>query len=91
MAHDTRVARARLPSPSPPPKGRPLTRLNLAYPPETRERLHRLKEVTGAATITDVIADAIRAFEFIVEQREKGREIFVRGENEPLTMVKFFF
>lgn len=66
-----------------------LTRLSLVYPLETRRRLERLQEQTGAGTITETIADAIRVFEWFVAQRAAGREILVREPSGEVRQVEF--
>lgn len=71
------------------PPAREVTRLNLVYPAETRERLERLIVATRASTITETIADAIRFYEWFIKQKESGREILVRAPGEDPKIVEF--
>jgi len=64
-------------------------RLNLIYPAETRRRLEELQKATGAATLTDTIANAIRVYEWFTAQRAARREILVREPSGDARLVEF--
>ena len=69
--------------------GREVSRLNLALPAETRDRLERLQEQTGASSLTETIANALRVFEWLAEQREHRRDILVREPGKEPYVVQF--
>ena len=52
---------------------RATTRVQLEMPPQAMERLQRLKERTEAASYAEVIRSALRLFEALVDEHEKGR------------------
>lgn len=53
------------------------------------DRLNRLKDTTEASSYADVIKEALRLYEFLIEEDDKGSEFVIRrGEKE--TAVKLF-
>jgi len=65
---------------------RTTTRVQLEMPPQAMERLQRLKEKTEAASYAEVIRSALRLFEALVEEHEKGSEFALkRADGEMLT------
>ena len=65
---------------------RTTTRVQLEMPPQAMERLQRLKEKTEAASYAEVIRSALRLFEALVEEHEKGSEFALkRGDGEMMT------
>lgn len=62
----------------------------MVIPMETRDRLDRLERATGSSTLVQTIGYAISMLEWIVDQREKGRDVMVRGDGDP-EVVHFFF
>ena len=65
---------------------RTTTRVQLEMPPQAMERLQRLKEKTEAASYAEVIRSALRLFEALVEEHEKGSEFALkRADGEMMT------
>lgn len=67
-------------------QARPLGERRFAKPPQRRpftfrlaepdiQRLREIQELTEADSVTGVILDALSAYDFIVEQYEKGQQI----------------
>lgn len=68
-----------------------VSRLNLALPGETRRRLEQLQAETGAATLTETISNALRLYEWLVEQKKRKREVLVREPGKESKLVEFLF
>lgn len=58
--------------------------------PNSFDRLNRLKETVEASTYTEVMKDALRLYEYIVEADAKGDVFLTRSANGTLTEVKIF-
>lgn len=52
-------------------------RLNLEVPPAVRERLERLRDVSGADTMTEVVRRSLEVYEVLLN-RSPGEEIILR-------------
>jgi len=60
-------------------------RLNLVLPDKSASRLEKLKELTEASSYTEVIRNAIRLYEAIVMEYEKGNKVqIVDKDGKPL-------
>ena len=57
---------------------RTTTRVQLEMPPQAMERLQRLKDRTEAASYAEVIRNALRLFEALVDEHEKGAEFSLK-------------
>ena len=60
---------------------RSTTRVQLEMPPQAMVRLQKLKERTEAASYAEVIRSALRLFEALVEEHEKGAEFSLKRPN----------
>jgi len=69
---------------------RTTTRVQLEMPPQAMERLQRLKERTEAASYAEVIRSALRLFEALVEEHEKGSEFVLKRANGETMAYKIF-
>jgi hypothetical protein len=69
---------------------RTTTRVQLEMPPQAMERLQRLKERTEAASYAEVIRSALRVFEALVEEHEKGSEFVLKRANGEMMTYKIF-
>ena len=69
---------------------RTTTRVQLEMPPQAMERLQRLKERTEAASYAEVIRSALRLFEALVEEHEKGSEFALKRANGETMAYKIF-
>jgi Arc/MetJ-type ribon-helix-helix transcriptional regulator len=69
---------------------RTTTRVQLEMPPQAMERLQRLKEHTEAASYAEVIRNALRLFEALIEEHEKGAEFSLKRANGEIVTYKIF-
>ena len=70
--------------------GRATTRVQLELPPQAMERLQRLKDKTEAASYAEVIRNALRLFEALVDEHEKGAEFSLKRANGETVAYKIF-
>jgi hypothetical protein len=69
---------------------RTTTRVQLEMPRQAMERLQRLKDRTEAASYAEVIRNALRVFEALVDEHEKGSEFLLkRAEGETIAYKIF--
>jgi hypothetical protein len=59
-------------------------------PPQAMERLQRLKEKSEAASYAEVIRNALRVFEALVEEHEKGAEFSLKRANGEIVAYRIF-
>ncbi|HXJ00184.1 MAG TPA: ribbon-helix-helix protein, CopG family [Micropepsaceae bacterium] len=69
---------------------RATTRVQLEMPPQAMERLQRLKERTEAASYAEVIRSALRLFEALVDEHEKGSEFALKRQDGETLAYKIF-
>ena len=69
---------------------RSTTRVQLEMPPQAMERLTRLKEKTEAASYAEVIRNALRVFEALAEEHEKGSEFSLKRTDGQTVAYKIF-
>ena len=69
---------------------RTTTRVQLEMPPQAMERLQKLKDKTEAASYAEVIRNALRLFEALVEEHEKGAEFSLRRPDGETVRYKIF-
>ena len=69
---------------------RTTTRVQLELPPQAMERLQRLKEKTEAASYAEVIRNALRLFEALVDEHEKGSDFFLKRADGEVIRYKIF-
>ena len=69
---------------------RATTRVQLEMPPQAMERLQKLKDRTEAASYAEVIRNALRLFEALVDEHEKGSEFSLRRANGETVQYKIF-
>ncbi len=66
------------------------TRVQLEMPPQAMERLQGLKERTEAASYAEVIRNALRLFEALVDEHEKGAEFSLKRADGETIAYKIF-
>lgn len=76
------------------PKGRTTAdsvskRIQMDMPPRSVERLKRLQEVTEAASYAEVMKNALRLYEALIEEVEAGNEIMVKRGNDTVPLLIF--
>lgn len=69
---------------------RSTTRVQLELPPQAMERLQRLKEKTEAASYAEVIRNALRLFEALLDEHEKGGEFSLKRPDGETVAYKVF-
>ncbi|MBX3494471.1 MAG: ribbon-helix-helix protein, CopG family [Parvibaculum sp.] len=57
---------------------RETTRVQLEMPPQAMERLQQLKDKTEAASYAEVIRNALRLYEALIAEAERGAEFQVK-------------
>ena len=50
-------------------------RLQLDFSPEAFERLLRIKEMSDASTNAEVVRNALRLYDWFLDQKDKGRRL----------------
>ena len=58
--------------------------------PSSFERLNRLKEMVEAKTYTEVMKDALRLYEWIVQEESDGSDFLVKTKDGVLEKIKIF-
>ena len=69
---------------------RSTTRVQLEMPPQAMERLQKLKDRIEAASYAEVIRNALRLFEALVDEHEKGAEFSLKRANGEIVQYKIF-
>ena len=69
---------------------RTTTRVQLEMPPQAMERLQRLKERTEAASYAEVIRNALRLFEALIAEHEKGAEFALKQPGGEFVTYRLF-
>jgi hypothetical protein len=69
---------------------RSTTRVQLEMPPQAMERLQNLKDRTEAASYAEVIRNALRLFEALVDEHEKGSDFFLKRADGEIVNYKIF-
>ena len=66
-------------------------RVQFDLPPRSMERLNLLKVKTESASYAEVVKNALRLYEALIEETESGKQFFVRDENGALSPYRLFF
>jgi len=66
------------------------TRVQLEMPPQAMERLQQLKEKTEAASYAEVIRNALRLYEALIGEAERGAEFQVKGPDGVAVPYRIF-
>ena len=85
--HHRRHFRESAPGESP---ERSTTRVQLEMPPQAMERLQRLKDQTEAASYAEVIRNALRVFEALIAEHEKGSEFSLKRPDGETVAYRIF-
>ena len=68
----------------------PKNRVQFDLPPRSMDRLNILKLKTEAASYAEVVKNALRLYEALIEETESGKQFFVRDENGALSPYRLF-
>ena len=82
--------RRRFPGEETEPGERSTTRVQLEMPPQAMERLHKMKDHTEAASYAEVIRNALRLYEALVEEHEKGATFSLKRADGETVQYKIF-
>jgi len=66
------------------------SRVQFDLPPRSMERLNNLKVKTEAASYAEVVKQAIRLYEAIIDDTENGRQLMIRDENGVVSPYRLF-
>jgi hypothetical protein len=69
---------------------RATTRVQLEMPPQAMERLQKLKDRIEAASYAEVIRNALRLFEALVDEHENGSEFTLKRADGEIVQYKIF-
>jgi hypothetical protein len=69
----------------------PKNRVQFDLPPRSMDRLNVLKVKTEAASYAEVVKNALRLYEALIEETESGKQFFIRDENGALAPYRLFF
>ena len=69
---------------------RATTRVQLEMPPQAMERLQKMKDRTEAASYAEVIRNALRLLEALVDEHEKGSDFFLKRADGEIVNYKIF-
>lgn len=69
---------------------RDTTRVQLELPPQAMERLQQLKEKTEAASYAEVIRNALRLYEALIQEAERGAEFQVKEPDGTAVPYRIF-
>ena len=82
--------RRRFPGEETEPGERSTTRVQLEMPPQAMERLQKLKDRTEAASYAEVVKNALRLYEALIEETEAGKQFFVRDDTGAMAPYRLF-
>jgi hypothetical protein len=68
----------------------PKNRVQFDLAPRSMERLNALKLKTEAASYAEVVKNALRLYEALIEETESGKQFFVRDETGAMTPYRLF-
>nr|WP_294504361.1 hypothetical protein [uncultured Rhodopila sp.] len=68
----------------------PKNRVQFDLAPRSMERLNVLKLKTEAASYAEVVKNALRLYEALIEETENGKQFFVRDEAGAMTPYRLF-
>ncbi len=69
---------------------RTVTRVQMDLPPRSMERLTALKEKTEAASYAEVVKSALRLYEALINEIDRGNEFLVRDKEGNLIPYRMF-
>lgn len=66
-------------------------RIHIEFPVKSYERFKALKEMADSTSNVALIRNALRVYEWVVEQEQKGNQIGIIKDGKVMQEVKFFF
>jgi hypothetical protein len=71
-------------------RGPKKNRVQLDFAPRSMERLNALKAKTEATSYAEVVKNALRLYEALIEETESGKQFLVRDENGAVAPFRLF-
>jgi hypothetical protein len=68
----------------------PKNRVQLDFPPRAMERLNTLKARTEASSYAEVVKNALRLYEALIEEDEAGKQFLVRDKDGVVSPFRLF-
>lgn len=65
-------------------------RVQLDFPPRAMERLNALKVKTEASSYAEVVKNALRLYEALIEEDESGKQFLIRDKNGVVSPFRLF-
>jgi len=65
-------------------------RVQLDFAPKAMERLNALKAKTEATSYAEVVKNALRLYEALIEETESGRQFLVKDETGAIAPFRLF-
>ena len=65
-------------------------RVQLDFPPRAMERLNALKVKTEASSYAEVVKNALRLYEALIEEAESGKQFLTRDKNGVVSPFRLF-
>jgi len=65
-------------------------RVQFDLPPRSMERLNALKLKTEAASYAEVVKNALRLYEALIEETEQGKTFLIRDESGSIAPFRLF-
>jgi hypothetical protein len=66
-------------------------RIQFEFPPDAVERLDRIKQETNSSTYAELVRNALRVYEWMVEAQKKGFEIGLVKDDQLVKTVEFLY
>ena len=66
-------------------------RVQLDFAPRAMERLNTLKEKTEASSYAEVVKNALRLYEALIEEGESGKQFLIRDADGVVSPFRMFF
>lgn len=64
-------------------------RIQVELPPTSLERLRRLQDVTESSSYAEVVRNALRLYEALIDEAEAGNEVLIKRK-ERLSRLQIF-
>ena len=65
-------------------------RVQLDFPPRAMERLNTLKTKTEASSYAEVVKNALRLYEALIEEDESGKQFLTRDKDGVMSPFRLF-
>lgn len=66
-------------------------RIQFEFPPEAVDRLDRIKRETGAGSYAELVRNALRVYEWVLEVEKQGFDVGVVKDDKIVKVVEFLY